>query len=1066
MYDCRVIVGIEFGATHSGFGYANISSTEDISFYNQWSERLRTIRVPTVLSYDDEYENMQSWGYPALERNHVELFKFLLGELENKPPLPREKAISDYLHELSKIVKEKICRRWESIDFYNQVLIILTIPDNYKISTWDMREYAFKAGLLNDCYSQNFKLITESEATALFCIKYLRKCNLSAGEKFMVVECGDSTINLTTRMLLIDEKLSVVLEQIEDNCAVVQELLKFLEQKIGSSAVSLLRKHQPQQLQHLQSAIKSFLTEFTGTQSESSLIEFDLKEHCPSITEYCEGEYHDNMVRDDWRIKLEFDDVKAMVDPVIERTIQLIDSQLHLRNNECFALSLVGKFAKSIYFQLRIGETFNKRVQFISVPLHPESAIMRGAVLYGQNYVNMSDNDNIIENIQFHLSQTIKRLDEEKKKLQEDYNDLTNKYNEEANQHQITVENLKNDIEGLETHIEDINQLHQTRIKLQEQRESQMQNKLQDEIQTLNNNLNKYKSLYENLQEKYDDLTNKYNEEANHHQIIVKNLESDIKGLENQIDDINQQYQTKIKFQEQRESQMQNKLQDEIQTLNNNLNEYKLLYGNLQEKHGDLTNKYNEDANQHQIIVEKLKSDIKDTEEKYLKNIQELENQINDINQQYQNKIKLQEQRESQMQNKLQEEIQTLNNNFNDHKLLYNDLQENYNDITNKYSKEANQHQIIVENLNNDIKKLENQIEDINQQYQNKIKLQEQRESQMQNKLQEEIQTLNNNFNKYKLLHDNLQEKYDELTNKCNEETIQHQMIVENLKSDIKNIEDKYLVNIKQLENKMSDIDQQQQSKIKLQEQQIDQLQQSLELKEIQLQSLEKDLGAINNSLYQKNIFKDELLNYQLDDVGQNYIINLNNDISKLNNNLKKYITDLDQDVIVNIEEIKKLLLLYKCPVKITNQKDNLLLIQAVLQRHIIETIFSYATKYFQSTGQHYHLESNIISQASSLSTLLTDASKYRTGNNEIMRIASTKLRKQIYLILNNCGFSDMYGKNNAKYEHPFITFYKEKLNKTINELRTIKDQEKITVDHLAATIIREPNKIMQIFID
>lgn len=70
---------------------------------------------------------MQSWGYPALESSHVELFKFLLGEMENKPPLPREKAISDYLHELSKIVKEKICRRWESIDFYNQVLIILTV---------------------------------------------------------------------------------------------------------------------------------------------------------------------------------------------------------------------------------------------------------------------------------------------------------------------------------------------------------------------------------------------------------------------------------------------------------------------------------------------------------------------------------------------------------------------------------------------------------------------------------------------------------------------------------------------------------------------------------------------------------------------------------------------------------------------------------------------------------------------------------------------------------------------------------------------------------------------------
>ncbi|RGB42329.1 hypothetical protein C1646_683524, partial [Rhizophagus diaphanus] len=76
------------------------------------------------------------------------------------------------------------------------------------------------------------------------------------------------------------------------------------------------------------------------------------------------------------------------------------------------------------------------------------------------------------------------------------------------------------------------------------------------------------------------------------------------------------------------------------------------------------------------------------------------------------------------------------------------------------------------------------------------------------------------------------------------------------------------------------------------------------------------------------------------------------------------------------------------------------------------------------------------------------------------MHIASTKLRKQIYSTLNNCGFSDIHGKSNTTHEHPFITFYKEKLNKTMNELRNIKDQEKITVENLAATIIREVIKI------
>jgi hypothetical protein len=339
-------------------------------------------------------------------------------------------------------------------------------------------------------------------------------------------------------------------------------------------------------------------------------------------------------------------------------------------------------------------------------------------------------------------------------------------------------------------------------------------------------------------------------------------------------------------------------------------------------------------------------------------------------------------------------------------------------------------------------------------------------------------------------LYNNLQEKYDDLTNKYNEETNQHQIIVENLKknikeiedkylkntenlkNDIKEIEDKYLKNTENLKNDIKEIEDKNLKNTQQLEQQIIQLKQSLESKENQLQSLEKErevLAAENDSLYQKNtnlvnqlentLFEDELSN-QLGDIGQNYIMDLNDDISKLNNNLKKYITDLKQDVIVNIKEIRQLLLLYKCPIEITNQKDDLLIIQAVLQRHIIETIFSYATKYFQSTGQHYHLESDIINKASLLTTLLADASKYRTGNDEITRVTSTKLRKQIYLILNDCGFSDIYGKSNTTYEHPFITFYKEKLNKIMNELRIIKDQEKIAVENLAATIIREVIKI------
>ncbi|CAG8626877.1 uncharacterized protein OCT59_009909 [Rhizophagus irregularis] len=264
-----------------------------------------------------------------------------------------------------------------------------------------------------------------------------------------------------------------------------------------------------------------------------------------------------------------------------------------------------------------------------------------------------------------------------------------------------------------------------------------------------------------------------------------------------------------------------------------------------------------------------------------------------------------------------------------------------------------------------------------------------------------------------------------------------------------------------------------QQNKIDSQEKLINQLR-------YKLQNLEKEKNKLdneNNNLYQKNLnLENQIKIFQQNDSlvinsnttiiqseggddDQNYIVNLNNNISELNDKIRKYITNLKQDIVINMKQVKNLLSLYKCPIKTLNQKDDRLLIQAVLQRHIIEKIFDYAKQYFQSTGKHYHLEADIIKSESSLSLLLTHASKCRVGNDEVTLTASTKLRQQIYSILNNRGFSDIVG--DAIYEHPFIAYYKEQLNDIMNELRIIEDiQKKSASENLAATIIRDVIKI------
>ncbi|RIA82065.1 hypothetical protein C1645_809797 [Glomus cerebriforme] len=309
-------------------------------------------------------------------------------------------------------------------------------------------------------------------------------------------------------------------------------------------------------------------------------------------------------------------------------------------------------------------------------------------------------------------------------------------------------------------------------------------------------------------------------------------------------------------------------------------------------------------------------------------------------------------------------------------------------------------------------------------------------------KFQDEI------LNQYNLMYDKLQEKYTNLTNK---NLNQNQIIIKKLKNEIR---------------EMNDINQKQQSKIESQEQIINKLQQSLK----NLENDKDELDIENYNLLQKNAkLENQLENFiqqndgkfQIVDDEQNHIVILNSDISELNYKLKKFITNLKQDVVINIEKVKKLLLIYKCQTRNLNQKDDRLFIQAILQRHVIETIFEYANEYFKSTGCHYHLEADIIKNETLLSLLLSHSSKCRVGNDEVTRLGSTKLRQQIYSILNNRGFSDILGVDKATYEHPFITYNKGQLNKVINELRIIEDdQKKIASDNLAADIIREVIKI------
>ncbi|CAB5355753.1 unnamed protein product [Rhizophagus irregularis] len=128
----------------------------------------------------------------TFKENNEDFLSSFLNKNENlKPTLPIDykKAIADYLKEIGKVIKDTLATRW-NIDFFENVLLVLTIPAEYSEKDCDiMRECAHDANLINDKSSKNLQFTTEPEAAAIYCMENeLQEDDI--GTTFIVVDCG------------------------------------------------------------------------------------------------------------------------------------------------------------------------------------------------------------------------------------------------------------------------------------------------------------------------------------------------------------------------------------------------------------------------------------------------------------------------------------------------------------------------------------------------------------------------------------------------------------------------------------------------------------------------------------------------------------------------------------------------------------------------------------------------------------------------------------------------------------------------------------------------------------
>ncbi|CAG8544704.1 19684_t:CDS:2, partial [Racocetra fulgida] len=348
-----------------GFAFVHTHENEQLCTNETWPGEIGRLKTNTVLQYDDQFDHVEFWGYPALakrpkrkknpqyEFKPVELFKLHLGNLfeDMKPKLPVDykKAITDYLREIGKLIKDTIITSWPSIEFHKNVLLVMTVPAEYSHRSRNiMRECVFNAGLTGEIDSEKLQFTTER----------------------------GGTVDLTTRRLYNNNQLGEVTERAGDFCGsawIDREFIKFLKRILGETPLNMLERSHYGQMQYMvQEFCKNVKFPFDGKDPNFSY-DLDLGEE------------------NDWIIELDYMNVKNMFDPVVNRIINMIKIQLDNSNDKCSMLFLVGGFSQSKYLQSRIKEECQQRVNSISVPVQPIASICRGAAYYGLSMKNTAN---------------------------------------------------------------------------------------------------------------------------------------------------------------------------------------------------------------------------------------------------------------------------------------------------------------------------------------------------------------------------------------------------------------------------------------------------------------------------------------------------------------------------------------------------------------------------------------------------------------------------------------------------------------------------------------------------
>ena len=429
----RVVVGLDFGTTFSGFAFAHITDPEKVYTFFEYPKagggEKPYCKTLTASYYKNNGGTWQfrSWGYPARAEYGHDLLAKRKHRMSGPSNDPLQPSVGSYfvkfkLHLANKDLGASIAQEFPPgltvniliTDYLREMgaLILKTLQDHYGgqltkqaiqwcvtvPSIWDnaakavMKTCMTSAGLVDGVDGSRHPLIMvlEPEAASFFCHKVMSDEQvLRVGEKLLVADIGGGTSDIVVQEVVSAGRSGYRVREVTTSSGglcggsyVDKEFMEFLHRKIPCLQECITQ--QPSIYGQLVQAWEHTKTSFGDRATVGESTDINL----PSKVAMKWEDYNRRMgipERDSYdELEVSFQEMQSIFDPVIEQNIQLIANQLQ-RVGKVKVLVVVGGFAGSPYLMDRIKKRFAGIVPQIVSPPNPGSAVCQGAVMLALN---------------------------------------------------------------------------------------------------------------------------------------------------------------------------------------------------------------------------------------------------------------------------------------------------------------------------------------------------------------------------------------------------------------------------------------------------------------------------------------------------------------------------------------------------------------------------------------------------------------------------------------------------------------------------------------------------------